>query len=92
MVQLLKRLILVFKDRSKATCDSAFYIFNDFYNKVDNKLNETHYASQGKSDSLIFLFYQEPPKYKFSNKLTDYIQKLRRNGFDIGATEGQDLR
>src|SRR5258706_12364666 len=46
----------IFNNQDRATCDSAFYLFEQFYSKVDRNLNEQHSKVL---DSIIFKFSNE---------------------------------
>ncbi|NOT75749.1 MAG: hypothetical protein HOP08_12555 [Cyclobacteriaceae bacterium] len=74
----------LFASRSKAMCDSAYYLFEKFYSGVDDKINEQSYDG---FDSL-FLGSSNGEKIKLSKRITDFDNKYRSNGFQPAWTEG----
>jgi hypothetical protein len=74
----------LFADADMATCDSAYYLFEKFYSKMLQGLNELHTKNQVRFDSLIF--YKEESKH--SQFLNDYTASLGKNGFFVSSSEG----
>jgi len=69
------------------TRDSAFFIFNEFYAKLDNSLDDLHEKDTTiKYDSLIV--DSNHHVLNLSPKLALYYQKLTGNGFKIYMSEG----
>jgi hypothetical protein len=73
-----------FKGADPVTCDSAYYIFEGYYSLTDDRLDEVHSNdSTSNYDSLVM----ENPG-PLSKKLSDYRDKLKKNGFRVATTEG----
>lgn len=75
----------LFKAASQDTRDSAFSVFKDFYNKVDQTLDNNRDASII-YDSL--LTDSNGNFQKLSPRLTAYAQMLKDNGFKVFMSEG----
>jgi hypothetical protein len=80
----------ILNNQDRATCDSAFYLFEQFYSKIDRNLNEQHSKVTRELDSIIFKFSNEW-RTKLPQRLADYVENLRKNGYDISMTEGPHM-
>jgi hypothetical protein len=78
---------LLFENKEKPTSDSALYLFERFYSRVDDKINERHNGDTTNYDSLI-ISLEDSRQIELSKRLTDYADKLTRNGFQLSMTEG----
>lgn len=67
--------------------DSAFVIFDKFYDDVQKNLNELH---QNDETDYLVLFYDEKngEKIKVPDIILNYKKDLIENGFDIAISEG----
>lgn len=75
----------LFKGANQDTRDSAFSVFKDFYNRLDQNLDNNRDATIS-YDSLIRDPNGDLPK--LSPRLTAYAQTLKDNGFVVYTTEG----
>ncbi len=78
----------LFVTESKEKCDSAFVIFNEFYEKVDRCVNLLHQKNADKFDSLFIVYDNNKERPKLSKTILDYKNKIERNGFLITMDEG----
>lgn len=77
----------LFSKAEQQTCDSAYYLFENFYSLVDEAINDLHYKDTTNYDSLV-LSFDTASQINLSKKLTDFRDKLVRNGFQLSMTEG----
>jgi hypothetical protein len=75
----------LFDRREKEVCDSALYLFEILYSRVHITLNNRHGEDTTNYDSLVIY---DTAVFKLSKDLTNYSDKLSRNGFTIAMTEG----
>jgi hypothetical protein len=78
----------LFKGKDKNTCDSAFLLFEKYYERLDNSLDNLHNKDTTiKYDSLI---NDSDGGYSraLSNELLSYATKLKDNGFRVYMSEG----
>lgn len=73
---------VLLKDEDVSARDSAFVVFNTFYEKLDANLNEVHETDTTDYLPLVVSDIEVPVKLKEYNKL------LRENGFEVSLTEG----
>jgi len=77
----------LFNEQDQQTCDTAFILFNNYYEKLTNSLDELHFKDTTiKYDSLL----TDSGKYlhQISGKLLSYAQRLKNNGFKVYMSEG----
>lgn len=74
----------LFNTERIAVKDSAFVIFEIFYDNVQTKLNELH--SEDETDYYTFL--SPDSEQKIPDLILSYRNNLIENGFDIARTEG----
>jgi hypothetical protein len=75
----------LFDRKEKEVCDSAVYLFEALYSRVHVTLNNHHGEDTTNYDSLVIY---DTAVFKLSKNLTNYSDKLSRNGFMIALTEG----
>jgi len=75
----------LFKGSNQGTRDLAFSVFKDFYNKIDQSLDNNRDAAIS-YDSLVTDSNGNLPK--LSPRLTTYAQTLSDNGFKVIMSEG----
>jgi hypothetical protein len=80
-----KKYAELFKSANQNTRDSAFSVFKDFYNKLDQTLDNSRDASIS-YDSLVTDSNGHLPK--LSPKLAAFAQALKDNGFKVYMSEG----
>src|ERR1700744_1174037 len=81
-----KKYAELFKSANQNTRDSAFSVFKDFYNKLDQTLDNTRDASIS-YDSLVTDSEGHLPQ--LSPRLMTFAQTLRDNGFKVYLSEGE---
>jgi hypothetical protein len=74
----------LFTEADMSTCDSAYYLFEKFYSKMNQGLNEVHSKNESRFDSLIF----HKEESKNSRFLNEYTASLENNGFMVSSSEG----
>lgn len=82
-----KKFIKIFTGQNVVLCDSAFVIFNRFYESLDKNLNEKHQKDTTNYDPLVYV-YQKGKERIIPKKLTNYNKKLKDNGFEVAMDEG----
>jgi hypothetical protein len=85
-----RKYVDLFGNQGKNNCDSAYMIFDEFYEKLTNHIDElSRRDTTIKYDSLLT---DSNRKYysKLSEKLTLYAQKLKDNGLRVYQSEGDD--
>ena len=68
--------------------DKGFIIFNHYYEKLDRNINVLHEKDTTDFSPLIMLD-TSGRSLAVSQKLKDYSQGLKRNGFQVSSTEGE---
>jgi hypothetical protein len=76
---------ILFKGEDENTCDSAFLIFNRYYEKLNSNLDDLHHKRTGMTDSLL-IGNIKPDRLPAT--VANYLSKLKRNGFEIITEEG----
>ncbi|MFC6996422.1 hypothetical protein [Rufibacter roseus] len=75
----------LFKGQNTSLADSGYVLFEKFYNRVDNTINENY--NEEKYDSLVI--HQGLSKsLQKSKELRTYDRHLNKNGFKLAMTEG----
>jgi hypothetical protein len=77
----------LFTGQTVVLCDSAFVIFNGFYESLDRNLNEKHQKDTTNYDPLVYV-YEKGKEPVIPQKLTDYNRKLKDNGYEVAMDEG----
>ncbi len=77
----------LFKGQPSSMADSGYVIFEKFYRRVDNTINEIHFQDSTDYKPLV-LVYDEPNPLALTQKLKDYNNKMIANGFEVDMTEG----
>lgn len=78
---------VLFKNQAPAVCDTAFYIFNQFHNRICTYLDMHKEADSIKYED--FLFEDENGKKRVLSKKQKAIKKaLDKNGFGLDSEEG----
>jgi len=82
------KFIELFKIKDLTTIDSAYLIFNEFYDKLTKQLNLQHEKDDLNYDSLFIVYDDGKEHPKLSKKIINYQKKLSENGFKIAMDEG----
>jgi hypothetical protein len=77
----------LFTGKEPSVADSAFFIFNQLYEKLYRNLNELHDKDTTNYDPLV-ASYQPDVRPEISRNLIIYNRLLHENGFQIAMTEG----
>lgn len=77
----------IFGDVNVSTKDSAYVVFDKFYDRVNTRLSEDHQKVNSDFD-ILFNNYQDEIKYEIPQMIISYKKELNENGFDIYTTEG----
>lgn len=80
-----KKYAELFKGQAPATCDTAFLIFSNYYDKLNLELDDIHQKATGMADTEL-AGNVKPEKLRA--KAGSYLTKLKNNGFDITMEEG----
>jgi hypothetical protein len=75
----------LFKGREAATCDTAFLIFSNYYDKLSLELDDTYQRATTMADSEL-TGKRKPEKLR--TNAGNYLSKLKNNGFDIAKDKG----
>lgn len=67
--------------------DKGFILFNNHYERLEKNINELHEKDTTNFDPLIMVDVLGK-SLPISQKLKDYNDKLKRNGFEVSSTEG----
>ncbi|TSJ37215.1 hypothetical protein FO440_20845 [Mucilaginibacter corticis] len=81
----IKKFVELFKGKDARTCDTAFLIYNKFYKKMTESLEDVN--EKDSIDLDVFYTYKNGPK-NIPPNVIDYVKNLRDNGFDILEEEG----
>ncbi len=76
-----------FQHKSKPLGDSAYVLFERYYEAVDKTLNELHANDTVNYDALVLMHPTGEP-LPVPEKVLAYSQKLKENGFEVAMTEG----
>lgn len=79
------KFIELFRGADTATCDTAFLIFDKFYKKVTESLEDVNEKDDIDLDK--YYGYVDKPK-DAPSKVLAYVDELKRNGFRIDESEG----
>ncbi|SHM17464.1 hypothetical protein SAMN05216524_1011055 [Mucilaginibacter sp. OK098] len=81
-----KKYTELFKDQDKNTCDSAFFIFDKYYGKLNSAIDDLH----AKDTTLHYdsLLMDNVAHQHLSAQLSLYAKRLKTNGFKVLMTEG----
>ncbi|MFL5731156.1 MAG: hypothetical protein ACJ75J_16835 [Cytophagaceae bacterium] len=77
----------LFKGQAPGLCDSAYLLFDGFYERMDRNLNTLLEKDTTSYDELVIHYY-DSTRAPVSKTLLDYNQKLKDNGFQIAMDEG----
>jgi hypothetical protein len=77
----------LFKGQAPGLCDSAFMLFNKFYESLSDNLNVMHEKDTNSYDDLV-INYADSLHPPVSKQHLDYNQKLKDNGFQMAMDEG----
>jgi hypothetical protein len=77
----------LFTEQKDTLCDEAFIIFNELYEKIEKNLNEIHQKDTIDYEPLLYV-YEKGKEPVISQKLIDYNNNLKNNGFQISSEEG----
>lgn len=77
----------LFQGQPQPLADSGYVLFEKFYQRVDNIINDLHYKDTTDYSSLVLLPNEPAPK-NLSKKLEGYRKLLAANGFNVAMTEG----
>jgi hypothetical protein len=77
----------LFQKEDVSVRDKGFIIFNNHYEKLDRGINEVHEKDTTDFDPLIMVDISGK-SLPVSQKLKDYDEKLKKNGFQVSSTEG----
>ena len=75
----------LFKGQDQNTCDTAFTIFDKYYERLANVLDDHHHKDTVDYDR--YLVYEDSAKY-MPEKVKLYTDKLAANGFTTIVSEG----
>jgi hypothetical protein len=75
----------LFKGQSAAVCDTAFLIFNAYYDKLNNSLDDIHFDRSDRSDTILM---SKVKPGKLPAKVAKNLKHLNDNGFTIIMEEG----
>ncbi len=78
----------LFKGQSNSLADSGYVLFEKFYLRTSNTINDVHYKDTTDYTPLVVLPYAGAPPVKLSKKLNTYRQAMEANGFQVAMTEG----
>jgi len=76
----------LFKGQNQNTCDTAFIIFNKYYERLTNVLDDRHQKDTVNNYDK-YLLYEDSLKH-LPQKIKQYLDKLRVNGFMTTVSEG----
>jgi hypothetical protein len=82
-----KKFNSLFKEQSNAICDTAFILFNSYYDKLNNDLDDL----QQKDTTLNLKYFIRDDTGKtpeLSKKTKFYVDHLAENGFNVYLSEG----
>jgi uncharacterized protein (UPF0297 family) len=77
----------LFKDEIIESKDSAFVLFDSYYQKVDESANDLMTKDTTNFDAFVMLD-ENGNSLPLSKKLRDYQDKITQNGFEIASSEG----
>jgi hypothetical protein len=77
----------LFKGKSQQVCDTAFTIFNGFYKKLADSLEQVNYKDSTDLDKY-YAYTDGPKESDIPIDVRSYVKNLRYNGFDIKEEEG----
>jgi hypothetical protein len=77
----------IFSGKNSSLADSAFFIFNQVYEKLYRNLNLLHDKDTTNYDPLVAA-YKPDIRPKISENLLDYNRQLHKNGFNVAIKEG----
>lgn len=81
-----KKFFELFKGTDTATCDTAFLIFDKFYKKMAEALEDAN--EKDDIDLEKYFGYVKRPK-NVPSKVSAYLEALNSNGFRIDESEGE---
>lgn len=76
---------VLFKGQNQNTCDTAFTIFDKYYEHVTNVLDDRHHKDTVDYDR--YLVYEDSSRH-MPEKVKQYTDKLAANGFGTTVSEG----
>jgi len=76
----------LFKGQDQNTCDTAFIIFDKYYGQLTNVLDDRHQKDTVNNYDK-YLLYEDSLKH-LPQKIKQYLDKLRVNGFMTTVSEG----
>ncbi len=79
----------LFERQDKNTCDSAFFTFKKYYNKLNNTINDLHYNDTTLNYDSLLIDLNTISKTQLSKNLKAYGKRLNTNGFKVDMTEGE---
>ncbi|MFB9863107.1 hypothetical protein [Rufibacter immobilis] len=77
----------LFKGQPTSVADSGYVLFEEFYLRTSNALNDAHYEDSIDYSSLVIIPTKATPE-NLPKKLKEYRNTLATNGFQVAMTEG----
>lgn len=83
-----KKLNSLFKGQSNPICDTAFMLFSNYYDKLNNDLDDSQRKDTTLNLEKYFIRDDKSKTQKLSEKTKLYIDRLAENGFNVYLSEG----
>jgi hypothetical protein len=84
----LKEYKFLFNAASQSTCDTAYILFDKYYKKLGDTIDELHNRDASIQYESLLADSNESPSRSISPKTAAYAERLTKNGFRIVTSEG----